>query len=161
MIRFRSACCLAAILVAILLSPVPAMAFHVTLECTADEYGLGEPVLFVWANDTDSTVTAGMRPVFQIYVEGSMEWTYPPSGLPMEYPLGPHQSVSLSWDQTGMDWQQVPPGDYEVRIGFWFDNGPPVYEVRDHFRILGTTSAPTDRPPVLSSWGEVKALFGR
>ena len=132
--------------------------FHVTLECSADAYALGDSVRFTWRNDTDSTVVAGNHPPYDIYTDtGELIFWGP---LPWEYHLGPHSLVELSWDQLDGFGAPVPPGSYVVRISYVFNDTPPGYGVADDFVIQAPASAPEDDPRLdADSWGKVKSAY--
>ncbi len=131
----------------------------VRLECSADNYALGDSVFFVWTNDTDSTLSAGNRPPYEIYdaTNGALIYWGP---LPMEYALAPHHSVELSWDQRDGFGLPVPAGSYTVVIGYVFNDAPPGFSVEDRFSILVPASVPDANPPVVvTTWGKLRRHY--
>jgi hypothetical protein len=147
------------LLCCLVLSSAVASDDAVTLECWADFYAPGEPVLSTWTNNTDSTVVAGNHPPYDIYRvdDGGLICQVT---LPSIFTLGSHASALLSWDQRDCNGDLVSPGAYLIRIYYAFNDAPPVFMVQDAFQILSPASAPDDSPMVRkSSWGEVRMAF--
>jgi hypothetical protein len=130
-----------------------AIADPYTLECTAEEYALGDSVLFRWTNNTDSSLVAGNTPPYLIFDVDTEENVYG-GQLPLEYWLPPQSYVDLFWDQRDWEGNPVGPGEYRVEIGFTFNGNPPPGDVvEDWFEIVDPTPV---RP---GSWGRVRSLF--
>jgi hypothetical protein len=135
----------------------------VRVECSLDLYSYGELVVFTWTNDSDSTVVAGNNPPYNIYDATTGELVCQVT-LPLEYPLAPHSSVVLNWDQSSCSQPQVPPGRYLVRVYYAINDHPPVYMVEDGFMIDSPCAVPdrgTDGRLAtrLATWGQIKSTY--
>jgi hypothetical protein len=148
----------AALLGIVLFTPVAGADVHVSLECSSETYAPGGSVRFVWRNDTGSTVVAAHHPPYEICTLGNALLYWGP--IPWEYHLVPHTAVELVWDQRDGYGDPVPPGAYQVRIYYVFNDAPPGHVVSDDFLIQTVSSVPEDDPGIdAADWGAVKAAF--
>ena len=135
------------------------LAQDVSLAVEQPAYAVGDTVVFIWTNDTDSTLVTLNRPPYDIYNFDSGELV---GGVvfPTEYHLPPHTAARLTWDQGECDWvegwQQVPEGRYLVEIYYYtvHENvGHLAGYLNDDFWIRNVSPV----QPV--SWGAIKAMM--
>jgi hypothetical protein len=155
----RSAIWVACLLVGLVGGASVGLAQEVTLAVEEPTYAVGDTVVFVWTNDTDSTLVAVNLPPYEIYDFDSGELVAGPL-LPTEYHLPPHTAARLTWDQQGGNLgeglQQVPEGHYSVEIYYYI-----VHENVGHFAgHLVEDFWIMDVSPVQPvSWGAIKAMM--
>jgi hypothetical protein len=132
------------------------LAQEVSLAVEAPTYTVGDTIVFIWTNNSDSTLVALNRPVYEIYDLDSGEPVIRPY-LPSEYELPPHTTARLAWDQQGGDlaegFQQVPEGHYSVEIYYYI-----VHENVGHLagHLIDDFTIRNVSPVEAVSWGAIK-----
>jgi hypothetical protein len=147
-------CLWAALVLAV--SAEPLHAGGMALRCAGDRYALGDSVIAILTNETDSTFVIGGLPCYVIIESGSGDTTMPSSCCyPVDWSVRPHESVRIAWDQfcwrfCMWDGHWASAGLYEMGVLYWNDTFTRKWYVSDQFEIF-------DPLPVRTmTWGYIK-----
>jgi len=123
----------------------------VTLDTSQSSYCSGDTVRFTLANDTDSSFWMNCAPPWSVRSVSPDSLVFPLYVYWLYWSMAPDSSIVYTWDQKDYHGNQVPQGNYYVRVRGTLGMQGQSVTVVDTFSVTGASdAAPT-------SWGSLKA----